>query len=353
MAASRVADATDPASAISPPGPGTRNPPDWDEHEWARLQAWPGSPARNAALAARLEQLARSEPLRAMALATAERNLLLRETLVQAALRGWADTAPEAAAQWAVRLDDPSKRGAAVETVFGRLVLHSPEDAPRLAGLIFQQDPGGATGHACALAGALCAAGRFDLAARFASAPGDLGAVGKSILTAQTYQAWSRFQPEEAARAAAALPDPAARLDALNAVIGGWGEADPAGLTRHIAQLPAEPARIQMLGQSLRQWAALDPDAAAAWVAQNDATLGVDDGVAAVAGGGFLKPETAATWVDGIANPGLRSQTVLALLRNWASTDPDAARNYFERTSHLSPDDRRQAAALFATPSGS
>ena len=325
----------------------------WDADDWARLQAEPGSPARNAALAARLEQLARSDPPRAMALAAAERNRLLKDKLVLAVLRGWADATPEEAVRQAALLAEPPTRDAAIETVFSRMAENAPAEALRLGKQLLQQDPGDATGHACTLARALCAAGQFDLAAGLASAPGELGTVGRSILTAQTYAEWARLQPETAARAAAALPDPTARLDALNAVVGGWGQADPEGLTRYVAQLPSGPERIQMLGQSLRQWADFDPDAATAWVAQNDAGPGLDDGIAAVAGAGFLKPETAAEWAGGIADPGLRSQTVLALLRTWANTDPDAARLYFERTPHLRADDRKLAATLFAPPAGS
>ena len=331
----------------------SRDPPAWDADDWARLRSKPGSTARNAALAARLEQLARSDPSGAMALALTEQNLLLREKLVLAVLRGWADASPEEAVRQATLLTEASTRDAAVETVLGRLAENRPIEALRLGKLLCRQDPGAAAGHACTMARALCTAGHFDLAAGFASAPGELGAVGRSILTAQTYAEWARCRPEAAARAAAALPDPAARLDALNAVVGGWGQADPAGLTRYVAQLPAGPERVQMLGQSLRQWADLDADAAIAWVAETDAGPGLDDGIAAVAGAGFLKPETAAEWAGGIANPGLRSQTVLALLRTWVNTDPNAARLYFERTPHLLAEDRKLAAPLFAPPASS
>jgi hypothetical protein len=326
-------------------------PDRWDEAEWIRVRSQPGSPDRTARLAAWLETLARTDPARALALAGAEKNLIVRASLLDAVLRGWADAAPADAAQWALALGDPAGRGHALETIFSRVAAQAPAEAVRLGRTVLEQDPGGATGHACALARALCSAGQFELAAQFAASPGELGVVGRSILLAQTYAAWSLLQPEAAAAAATALSDPALRTDALAAIVSGWGQADPAGLTRFAAQLPAGPDRVPLLGQALRQWANIDPPAATAWVTGHEAELGADEDVAAlVSAGGFLPPEVAAEWADGIASPALRSQTVLHLLRDWALTAPAEAKRYFERTTALGEADRRQAAEWFTAP---
>ena len=322
----------------------------WTESNWRQLSAQPGSHVRIQALAGLLATLAKTEPDRAMQLAQAEKNLVLREILIQAALNGWAAAAPRDAAAWVCALDDQAKRSTAMETVFASAVASQPDEAVKLGRELFSQDPDAATGYGCSLVDALCAAGHFERAVTLATQPGTLEATGRSILLAKTYSAWATMQPEEAGRVARALTDPTDRREALHAVVGGWGQADPAGLTRFVAQLPPDPERIPLMGQALRAWSQLDAAAAVHWVKTNDIGPGLDDGVAAMAGAGFLEPKEAAGWVSEIASPALRSETLLAVLRNWANTDPDAARAYFEKTNDLQPVDRASAAAFFAHP---
>src|SRR5581483_553841 len=77
------------ATALRAAAPANAATPSAPEMSWAELTAQPATAARNAALAARLEALARTDPQRALALAQAEGNRLLREQLVLACLRGW------------------------------------------------------------------------------------------------------------------------------------------------------------------------------------------------------------------------------------------------------------------------
>ncbi|WP_138223178.1 hypothetical protein [Nibricoccus aquaticus] len=324
----------------------------WEENNWRQLLARPASRTRNQQLAQMLTALAKTEPDRAMQLAQAEKNLVLREALIQSALSGWGATAPRDAAMWVCALDDQAKRSTAMETVFASAAASLPDEAVKLGRELFSQHPDAATGYGCSLVDALCAAGNFETAVALAIHPGALEATGRSILLAKAYSAWATMQPEEAGRAACALPDPAERSEALHAVIGGWGQVDPAGLTQFVARLPAGPDRISQMGQALRAWSQVDAAAASHWVKTNDIGPGLDDGVAAMAGAGFLEPKEAAGWVSDIASPVLRSQTLLTVLRNWANTDPDAARKHFENTRDLLPADRALAASLLAHPGG-
>jgi hypothetical protein len=316
------------------------------------LSAEPASAARNEALAATLKGLAASEPERALAIAASQKNRLLRQDLIQAALSGWASVAPGAAADWAFSLSDQAKRSEAMETVFKSSAATHPDEAVTLGRALVRKDPGGATGYGCSLVEALCASGRFEMAAGFASDPDALDSVGRSILRAKTYSAWATMEPENAARAAAALNDSGERSEAMNAALGGWSQVDPEGAVQFVSRLGAGSERIQMMGQALHQWAEIDSTAATEWVRKNELGPGTDDGIAAVAGAGFLAPSEAADWTQDIANPALRSQTLLTVLRNWANTDPDAARRYLDATSSLQPADRAAATALFTPPGG-
>jgi len=327
------------------------DPSDWRKR-WAALAAQPGSSARSTKLAELLAQWAETDPARAMALAQAEGNLLLRDTLIQGVLRGWGRTAPAEAVKWVYSLPDLAKRGAAMATVLTSAAEARPEEAARIGRTIFQQDVGGATGYVGSLIEGLCANGRYELAVQLAGESGAVGPVSRSILTTQAYAAWATMQPEPAAQAAAALADPAARTEALSAVVSGWGQVDPAGLTEFVAHLPPGPEQAPLLGQALRQWATVDSAAALQWASSHDIGGGADDGVAAVAAAGFLQPGVSAEWAESIGNPALRSHTLLSVLRNWAITDPEGARRYFEAAKPLEPADQAQATAIFAPPNG-
>ena len=146
---------------------------------------------------------------------------------------------------------------------------------------------------------------------------------------------------------AAALSDPDQRTEALHGIVNGWNQADPAGLTKFLVQLPADPQRPQMLGQALQQWAQVDPAAASEWVANNELGRDMDDSIAAVASGAFLKPDEAASWAGGITNPQLRSETLLTVLRNWSIAEPEVARRFFATTRDLLPAEREQAVGFF------
>ena len=321
----------------------------WDANKWAALISQPGSPARNATLAAMLEKLAAADPDRAMALAQAEGNLKLREDLVQASLHGWARTSPTNAANWAINLADPNAREMALSTVFAGAVAADPEEAVRVGKLVIAQNPDEAAGYGSRLIDALCAGGDFDKAAQMA-ASGE--AQTRSGWMGEAYSKWAGFQPEEAAEAADAIADPEARNEALHGIVGGWSEADPAGLVDFVTQLPADIERDSLVSQSLERWAKEDPAAASQWMNTRDPGPDSDQGVAAVATMGSIKPEVAAGWAESVVDPALRSETLVTVLRNWLPNDLSAAENYFNSTQNLLPEDRQEIAGVIATLKG-
>jgi len=324
----------------------------WDEQQWQSLLSQPGTVARNMALAAMLERLAAQDPDRAMALAKGEVNLKLRDSLVQAALHGWARLSPTNAANWALALTDPSAREAALTSVFAGALAVDPEAAVHLCNLVCQQDPGGAAGYGSRLIDALSEAGDFGAAAQLAG-QGD-GTVQRSIWMAEAYSKWAELQPTQAAAAAVAITDPDIKNEALHGVVGGWASTDPAGLANFLSQLPSGGDRGLMLGQALQSWVGQDPVAAANWINANATAFGqdLDQGVESVATLNTLKPELAVAWAESIYNDQLRSTALTDILRNWALTDPSAARNFFETTQELQPADQQQIAEIFAGMGG-
>ncbi len=317
----------------------------WDNNQWQQLSAQPATLARNNQLAALLEILSATEPQRALGLAQAEGNLKLRDTLVQASLRGWAGAAPDAAADWALALADEDARFNAMRSVCAGAAT-KPEEATRLIQKVCQDHPAYAAGCGNALIDALCDTGNFAAAAQLAHSGN--GTVLGSIWMAEAYSKWAALQPEAAAQAAIALTDPVARTEALHGVVGGWTEADPAALTHFLAELPAGGERGAMLGQALKHWAQTDPLATAQWINDRDLSPDFDAGVAAVAGLNTVKPDFALNWAETITDAKLRSETIAGVLHGWLLEEPAAAKNYLSSTKQLLPEDRARLTAIIA-----
>ena len=339
-----------PATAAKPAPAGLVKPASgtnrWDEAQWQRLNSRPGTVARNKTMAALLEALAATDPQRALALAQAEKNLILRDTLLHASLRGWGSAATEDAVDWALAHTDASDRSAAIAAVFSG-AMANPDEALRVAQKICADDPAGAAGYGNSIINAFCDAGDFSAAIQFVT--GADSEVNRSIWAAEAYSSWAALQPEQAAEAAAALTDPVARNEALHGIIGGWAQADPAALTQFLAELPPGGERGSMIGQALQSWARLDPEAVADWINNRDASPDYDEGVAAVAGASFVKADVALGWAESINDDQLRSETIADVLHNWIIEDLPAAKLYFDTTTNLLPEDRKKVAEIIAS----
>jgi hypothetical protein len=336
-------------TVITQTKPASKASSGWDEQEWGKLRSKPGTVARNNALAKMLEKLAATNPKRAMELAQAEGNLKFRADLEQATLRGWAKTAPADASKWALALPSQSDRSTAISTVLTSAVAANPDEAVRVTKLIMQQEPGGDVGYGSSLIDALCNAGNFEAAAKFA-ADGDPAA--RSGWLGEAYSKWAELQPEQAAAAANAITDPDIRNQALHGIVGGWIQADPVALTQFLSQLPPGGDRRSMLGQALENWVRLDPMAAANWINNSDLGPDLDEGVKAVANMdlfmGDIKPDVAVNWAESIQDETVRSEALVNLLRNWAFIDLSAAKTYFETTTNLQPADRKEVGEVIA-----
>jgi hypothetical protein len=315
----------------------------WDQATWNRLQGERSNPSRNKALTHLLRQLAISDPKQAMALAEGEKNRQFRETLVLAVLNGWGAGDPDAALRWAKGRTSESDRYIGINAVFAGAVA-KPEEAIRSALAAGRENIADATECATSLIRALSEVGDYRNAIKLAASTNE---AFRGIWMAEAYSRWAVMQPEDAAQAAASIADPQLRAEALHGVVSGWSEADPAALTQYLTTLPkGTPGSTQMLGQALMAWARVDQPSVLQWVGQNDLGAEADDGIAAVASAGFLKPEEAALWTGCITDPKLRSSAMLSVLQNWWGADPEGAQKYFARATGLLPEDRQKAEEL-------
>lgn len=344
--AARSAENPSGSAPPAPTPPTASTPSAWDDQAWRAQRDHVASPRDLRDPAARLEQLATTDPQRALGIAKAERNALIRQTLLQAALRGWARSAPVDAAHYALSLLAPADREAALGAVFAGAVAGGAATAVQAARQLIATDPDEEPGLGDHLIDALCSAGDFQTAATFATTGSD-GA--RDAWIGGAYSRWASYQPQAAAAAAAGLSDPALRARALHGVVGGWSETDPASAVQYTTTLPDQAEKPSMVSQALERWARLDPVAASAWINTHEGGAEMDEGIASVATMEALKPDVAAGWAESIVDPKLRSETLVSVLRHWATVDLAAANRYFAADQDLLPDDRAEISGLIAT----
>ncbi|MFT3783929.1 MAG: hypothetical protein QM790_18110 [Nibricoccus sp.] len=300
-------------------------------------------------MAALLEQLAIIDPQKSLALAKAEPNLLLKEKFTQAALRGWAHSAPIDAARYALGILLPSSREACLNAVFSGAVAADPQQAIRAAQRLASENPSDDVGLGNHLIDALCQSGHFQSAGEFAAA-GD--AHTRAFWIGNAFSRWASFQPVQAAQAASALSDTETQNQALHGVVGGWAQADPSSLVQYVVNLPATSEKSSMIGQALQRWAKVDPVAASQWLNKNEGGPEMDQGIASVATMEALKPDVAVGWAESISDPRLRSETLVSVLRTWSTTDLTATKSYLEKSKDLLPDDQDEMLGVLRTLSG-
>lgn len=315
---------------------------------WKDWQSQPRTPATELDAEHALQDLARHDPVRALALALGETNVMLRERLRNAVLKGWAAESPEQAADWTLTLPVADRRPALV-AVFSGAVEH-PEAAARLGKKLCAQVPEEAGDYGQLLISALTEFGAYETAAHFAQESGSEH--GPAWLNAAYYQ-WAMRQPESALKAFGGIADSATRSHAFLGLTAGWAEANPAAVASYALNLPAGADRAAALGQMLSQWAMRDPLTASEWMLKNlNPSADLDGGVAAVASLPSLvsrRPEIAIGWAESIADPALRVTTLTTVARLWAERDPDGMRRYLQSTSSLSAEERAALTRGLAT----
>lgn len=309
---------------------------DWTD-SWQQLQKQPACVTRNKELAALLEKLARTDPQRALALAEAESNWLLRDELRDAALRGWGATAPDAAADWAVnhRLDQRMRYVSAVLSG----AVEQPNEAVRVALRLCKADPGPAADYGHALINALVdKVGSFAEATRFAST---VGTDRQQFLLDSAYYQWAKYQPEQALAAINQITDPNIKASAYDGMLAGWASADATKLASLALTMPPGEDRLKAFNVALPKWIEKDPAAATEWIGNQDPSPDLNAGVAAIATLPSMiaqNPRLSFDWADSITDSAQRIMTKHEIFTQWAQKDFQAAVEYARNVKN--PDER-------------
>ena len=273
-----------------------------------------------------IEELARTDHERALALAAQEPDWRLRDLFRDAALRGWASTAPDAAGGYALTLREEDRRAAVAAVLQG--TANAPEQTVRLALRLGREDPKTAGDYGHAAIAVLVENGHFADAVKFGQAA---GAETYPFLLKSAFFQWARNQPDQALAACAEIEDRKLQARAHAEVISGWAWADPKALAAYALKSPSADERKAALNEALPLWMEREPEAAIDWINARNTGPEFDAGVAAAANlQSFIvnQPDTAMNLAARISDSKLRSNTMRAVFRQWASANSDAARAY-------------------------
>jgi len=299
------------------------------EARWNEKKARRTCPAATRDRAALLEELARTDPQRALKLALAEPNLLVRDELRAAALRGWAAVAPDDAAAWAMAQTVLGERMKCVSAVLAGAV-ENPEEAVRVALEACASDPEPAGDYGHNLINALVdRMGDFAKAAEFARNAGMVDR--QSYLIDSAYYQWAQHEPQRAFEELASITDPDARDAAMKGVIEGTADSNPHNLANYAKELPEGNDRSEILAVALPQWVGKDPAAALKWIDEAGPHPDYDRGLAALASMPSLfesHPEMAMELTDSICNSVNRRMAKSDVFIQWARRDFAAAEQY-------------------------
>jgi hypothetical protein len=318
----------DEASAGAEMATASPAPVPWHD-KWRQASRRPACPLTTRERAALLEELARTNPEEALKLALAETNLLIRDELRAAALRGWAAVAPDAASEWALAQPVLGERMRCVEAVLSGAV-EDPAAAVRIALKTCESDPEPALSYGHALINALVErTGDFKTAVEFANAATMVD--GQSFLIDSAYYQWAQHEPERLFSEISSITDPELRDAAMNGLVQGLASADAQTLASYAKSLPEGEDRKRMFEAALPTWGSKDPETVMAWIDEVGPHPDFDQGLSVLSrrdefSGG--DPSKAMELADNITDSVMRGMAKSDIFLNWAYADYAAAEKY-------------------------
>jgi hypothetical protein len=313
------------------------------DEQWRVLSTAKRSQQVERELSAALEEMAKTQPQRAMELAAKEPNLRSRELLGRAALRGWATVAPDAAVAAAMNLRGIDNREAIAAVLQG--AAGNPETLIRLARRLTDGGDPVAIDYGNLAIAALANNGHYEDAMHFAA---EGTPANRAQWLNEAFSAWARAQPQEALSEFQRITDPASRRGALHGLVAGWAEADPGSLAEYALRESVPEEREFELSQTLTNWVLRDPAAASDWLSQRDPDPNLDRGLSTIANLPSLmaqRPEIATEWAEAISDPQLRQSALRTIGEEWRRRAPGALEKFLQSGRQLTEADRASLSA--------
>jgi hypothetical protein len=281
-----------------------------------------GSPERDDALSAVLEQMAQHDPAQALALSlkTKPTHGIPFGTIFSQ----WADKDLGQATQTALQLPHDDDRNQAIRAIVNTLVKN---DASSAVAWVGQLPQGAVENWARANLVAYWVDKDPEAAADYVQNLQQVSADDRSTMNALVVRSWSQSDPKAFAIWAKSLPPSPLRQGALESSIGLWAKNDPQAALAFLNTLPLDAStQDPMYREIASEWATSDPQTAAAWAnqlpdgnARNACLLEV------ISQWANDEPAKATVYLQSLPNGPLRNEAFQTVGNVWGRVDPVGA----------------------------
>ena len=294
-------------------------------------------PGRSETINQLLEQLAASDPLAALEFADGIASLRDAERARNNILEVWASNEPMAALAWAdsALADVPyNLRNSQMEAIIRGFAETNPKGAFNYANALSE-----ATTSELRLKNRLLSevietqiggGGLAEAQTTIALMP---DGPSKENLQRELVNEWAAFDPESAAAYVQGLGSDAS-TGMKTALIGEWAESDPAAAAAWLSNLSTEdPAYSHATTQITREWTRYDLTASSEWLNSLPASPELDRAVATYTYRAAQEdPPTAMSWAESINNAHMRNRMMQQVAANWKNDDPKGFTSYLDNS---------------------
>ena len=294
-------------------------------------------PGRSETINQLLEQLAASDPLAALEFADGIASLRDAEHARNNILEVWASNEPMAALAWAdsALADVPyNLRNSQMEAIIRGFAETNPKGAFNYANALSE-----ATTSELRLKNRLLSevietqiggGGLAEAQTTIALMP---DGPSKENLQRELVNEWAAFDPVSAAAYVQGLGSDAS-TGMKTALIGEWAESDPAAAAAWLSNLSTEdPAYSHATTQITREWTRYDLTASSEWLNSLPASPELDRAVATYTYRAAQEdPPTAMSWAESINNANMRNRMMQQVAANWKNDDPEGFTSYLDNS---------------------
>ncbi len=294
-------------------------------------------PGRSETINQLLEQLAASDPLAALEFADGIASLRDAEQARNNILEVWARNEPMAALAWAdsALADVPyNLRNSQMEAIIRGFAETNPKGAFNYANALSE-----ATTSELRLKNRLLSevietqiggGGLAEAQTTIALMP---DGPSKENLQRELVNEWAAFDPLSAAAYVQGLGSDAS-TGMKTALIGEWAESDPAAAAAWLSNLSTEdPAYSHATTQITREWTRYDLTASSEWLNSLPASPELDRAVATYTYRAAQEdPPTAMSWAESINNANMRNRMMQQVAANWKNDDPKGFTSYLDNS---------------------
>ncbi len=303
-------------------------------------------PGRSEAINQLLEQLAASDPLAALEFTESIASLRDAERARNNILEVWASNEPMAALAWAdtALADAPyNLRNSQMEAIIRGFAETNPKGAFNYANAMSENNSSNLRLKNRLLSEVIetqIRGGGLDGA--YATIAQMVDGRSKDNLQRELVDEWAAFDPVSAAAYVQGLGSDAT-TGMKTALIGEWAESDPSAAAAWLNNLSAEdPAYQHATAQITREWTRYDLTASSEWLNSLPPSPELDRAVATYTYRAAQEdPPTAMSWAESISNANIRNRMMQQVAANWKNDDPKSFTSYLDN-SELNEKEREQ-----------